>query len=208
MRNFGDFISLDDAVEVLESNRPPNGRYFCITFDDGFKNCMTNAMPILLDYGVHAAFFLPTKYVDLSVGEDGRLCSEFFGDEKIVMEFLSWEDCRKMAREGMTFGSHGVNHVRLIDLSEEEVERELKESKAAIERELGLPCRHFCAPVGHPGVDFRVDRAPRIAKSLGYRSFLTGRRGSVRRKSNPMLLERQHLIAAWETYQLRYFLSR
>jgi peptidoglycan/xylan/chitin deacetylase (PgdA/CDA1 family) len=47
MKNIGDFISLDDAVTLLESNQSLCGRYFCITFDEGFKNCFTNAIPIL-----------------------------------------------------------------------------------------------------------------------------------------------------------------
>jgi len=208
MKNFGDFISLDDAVGILESNRPVSGRYFCITFDDGFKNCMTNAMPLLLKYGAPAAFFVPTKYIDFSPDKSGGISGKFFDNEKIVMEFLSWDDCRKMSAEGMAFGSHGVSHTRLIDLSEEEAERELGESKAKIEQELGMPCRHFCAPVGIPGVDFLPDRDPRIAKRVGYQSFVTGRRGSLRRKPDPMLLERHHLVAAWRTGQLRYFLSR
>jgi len=207
MKNFGDFISLDDAVDVLESNHPVNGRYFCITFDDGFKSCMTNAMPVLLKYEVPATFFLPIKYIDSSVENDSELCSGFFKGEEIMMEFLSWEDCRKMAQAEMSFGSHTVGHVRLIELSEEEAEREMKESKSIVEREIGRPCHHFCSPVGHPGIDFLVDRDPKIAERLGYKSFATGRRGSVRRKPTPMLLERHHIVAAWNTYQLRYFLS-
>ena len=208
MKNFGDFISLDDAVDVLESNRPIDCRYFCITFDDGFKSCITNAMPILLKYKVPATFFIPTKYIGSSVDRDSELCSGFYEGEKIMMEFLSWEDCRKMAQEGMSFGSHSVSHIRLINLSEEDVERELKDSKSIIECELGQPCVNFCPPVGHPGVDFLVDRDIKIAKRLGYRSFATGRRGSVRRRQAPMQIDRHHIIAVWPTYQLRYFFSR
>src|SRR5438309_164771 len=46
LRKYGDFISLDDAVELLRSGNRIGGRYFAITFDDGFKNCLANAVPV------------------------------------------------------------------------------------------------------------------------------------------------------------------
>jgi peptidoglycan/xylan/chitin deacetylase (PgdA/CDA1 family) len=204
MQNLGDIISLDDAVEILESNAPIQGRYFCITFDDGFKNCATNAVPILLDHQATAAFFLPTSYIGRSV--DGPLA--FCRPLQIAMEFLTWDDCRQMIRSGMSLGSHTVSHPQLIDLSDDEVERELRESKEHMERELNVPCEHFCCPTGRPGIDFRVERSPEIARQLGSRSFLTTRRGSSQRKSVPMMIERDHTIADWSNYQLRYFFSR
>jgi peptidoglycan/xylan/chitin deacetylase (PgdA/CDA1 family) len=64
LRGFGEFISLDDVVGLLNSGEAIDGRYFCITFDDGFKNCLTNAVPILLDKGAPTAFFMTTGYID------------------------------------------------------------------------------------------------------------------------------------------------
>ncbi len=70
MAGFGDFIGLDAAVAMLESGDLIDGRYFCVTFDDGFKNGITNAVPLLLDKGVPAAFFLVTGYIGTSVEKD------------------------------------------------------------------------------------------------------------------------------------------
>ena len=204
MQNLADIIPLEDAVEILESDTPVQGRHICITFDDGFKNCATNAVPILLDHKAAAAFFLPTHYIGTPAGEP----LPFYHPLQIAVEFLTWDDCRQMCGSGMTFGSHTVNHPRLIDLSDVEVERELRESKDKIEWELKIPCEHFCCPTGRPDIDFRLDRAPIIARRLGYRSFLTTRRGTSRRNSSPLMIERDHTIAAWGRYQLRYFLSR
>ena len=112
-----------------------------------------------------------------------------------------------MMQSNMTFGSHSVNHVRLIDLSDIEVERELRDSKEQIERELQIQCKHFCSPWGRPDIDFSIDRDPAIARQLGYRSFLTTRRGSAWHKPDPMMIERDHIIANWRKIQLRYFFS-
>ena len=39
----GDFLTMDEAVAILKSGEKVNGRYFCLSFDDGLKNCIKNA---------------------------------------------------------------------------------------------------------------------------------------------------------------------
>lgn len=208
MRNLGDIVSVDDAVDLLSSRESVDGRYFCITFDDGFKNCVTNALPILLKHRAKAAFFVPTRFIGTSIERDRELLLGFYNHGKIMMEFLDWDDCRQLAAAGMTIGSHTVSHRCLAELTHAEVERELLDSKRKIEKELESACDHFCAPVGRPDLDFRTDRDPEIAREIGYRSFLTTRRGSVHRIATPMAVERDHTLADWGLYQLRYFFSR
>ena len=208
MRNAGEIISLDDATKLMESEDPIDGRYFCITFDDGFQNCLSNAVPILVDHGATAAFFLPTKFVGAKPDKDRDVMLGFYERGNLMMEFLDWDGCREMLRAGMTIGSHTVSHRRLLELSAIEVERELAESKSEIERQLGITCEHFCCPTGRPGLDFQVDREPEIARRLGYRTFLTTQRGSVDRTSRPFLVERDRMIAGWGVYQFRHFFSR
>ena len=202
--NYGDFISIDDAVDMLNSNQPIDGRYFCITFDDGFKNCITNVMPVFLKYKVPVSFYIPIKYIDTCAGKNTELSQLYFDD----MEFLSWKDCQQIIDMGMIIGSHTVNHVTLSSLSSKEAEWELSESKKIIEEKLKIKCKHFCAPVGIPGRDFLTERDPKIAKECGYSSFLTTQRGSNERLSQAMFIERDHTLANWSTSQLRYFFSQ
>jgi peptidoglycan/xylan/chitin deacetylase (PgdA/CDA1 family) len=207
LRRFGEFISLDDAVGLLISGGAIDGRYFCITFDDGFKNCLTNAVPILLDKGVPAAFFMTTGYIDSDLEKDREKLLGFFDCGTALMEFLSWQDCRDMAAAGMTIGSHTVNHARLAKLSEEEVLRELDTSKAMIEDNLGQLCNHFCSPFGIPNHDYNVERDPNLVRASGYKSMSTTERGATRQGALPHRLRRDHTLANWGNYQLRYFLS-
>lgn len=208
MKKLGDFISLDDAVTMLESTQPVNGRYFCITFDDGFKNVLTNAIPILLKYSAPATFFLPTGFIGRPLEKVPAIHNFYHPTQNIMWEFLSWDDCTKILQNGMSMGAHTVNHFALSSLSDEDAEKELLNSKRTIEDKLGIACHHFCAPIGIPGRDFIVDRDPQLAKKIGYRSFLTTKRGSVNRKSSPMLIERDDAVAMWDIYQLRYFFSQ
>jgi len=207
LRGFGEFIALDDVVALLKSGDPIDGRYFCITFDDGFKNNLTNAVPILRDKAVPSAFFLATGYIGLDVEQDRDRLLEFFDHGRTLVEFLDWDDCRKLRDAGMTIGSHTVNHARLANLDDAAAGRELAQSKQAIEANLGQPCQHFCSPFGIPGCDFIVNRDPVLAKSAGYKSMLTTERGAMRQGGNPHRMRRDHTMANWGNHQLRYFLS-
>jgi len=71
MRRHGDFISMDNAVDALKNPGGIGGRYFCVTFDDGVKNCVTNALPILVERRAPAAFFIATEYVGLRLRATG-----------------------------------------------------------------------------------------------------------------------------------------
>lgn len=164
-------------------------------------------MPILLRHRAPAAFFLATRFLDATDRVDRNAGRAFLDDRYGELEFLTWDHCRAMKDAGMTFGSHTVSHTPLIRLDASRVETELRESKMVIERELGVECRHFCAPLGFPGRDFVVGRDPEIARRIGYRSFLTTRRGSCDHSVNPYLVERDRVLAMWQLYRLRYVFS-
>lgn len=56
-------MSLREAAErLLARDLPP--RAAVITFDDGYADNASNAMPVLLEEGVPATFFCTTRYVD------------------------------------------------------------------------------------------------------------------------------------------------
>jgi len=207
MAAHGDFIGLDDAVAMLESGEAVDGRYFCLTFDDGFKNCVANAAPILADKKAPATVFVVTRYVGATPERDRELLKRFYSAGDRLIEFLDWDDCRRMVAAGFGVGSHTVNHAHLADLDGPAVEAELRDSKARIEAETGRPCRHFCCPFGRADVDFIPGRDPEIARRVGFASFLTGHRGANRRGDSPLFVRRDHLLAAWGDHQLRYFLS-
>jgi peptidoglycan/xylan/chitin deacetylase (PgdA/CDA1 family) len=181
LRQYGDFLSLDDAVSALQSQAGIGGRYFCVTFDDGFKHGFTNAAPLLIKFKVPAAFFIPTQYIGLDLDRDWQEIAPFYerswSEYEGVFEFLDWDECRQLAAAGFTIGSHTHSHRRLTALPPEEAEQELTRSKREIEARLGRPCRHFCCPWGKRGWDFDPAVHPEMAHRTGYDSFLTAEEG-------------------------------
>jgi glycosyltransferase involved in cell wall biosynthesis/peptidoglycan/xylan/chitin deacetylase (PgdA/CDA1 family) len=61
---------------------------------------------------------------------------------------MSWEDVRTMHREGITFGSHGMNHVILTRLSDKEIRREIGDAKELIRKRTGVDTKLFAYPNG------------------------------------------------------------
>jgi len=209
LRQAGEFISIDDAADLLQGPDPIDGRYICVGFDDGFKSCLTGALPILVEHAVPAVFYVVTSLMGRTLAPNDPITQSTFGFEggDTNLEFLSWNDCREMIAAGMTIGSHTQTHVRLADITDAEAAKELTDSKAKIEQETEQPCHHFCAPYGLPDIDFS-GRDRELAAAAGYRSFVTGIRGATRAGDDAYKLKRDHLLANWGNHQLRYFLSR
>lgn len=209
LRGSGDFISIDDAVAMIEGGVPIDGRYFCLSFDDGLKSCYSGALPVLAERNIPAVFYLVSDLIGLSLEPDDPIARRVFDFKgtATTLDFLSWDDCREMAASGMTFGSHTCNHVKLSQSDADMTRREMTRSKADIEREVGA-CDHFCPPYGIPGVHYDPSRDPGLAQACGYRSFATGARGANRAGDDPFALRRDQLLANWGAYQLKYFLSR
>ncbi len=70
---------------------------------------------------------------DLSVGPDQGM-------------MLTWEQCQRMARLGVTFGAHTLTHPILPQTEAVEVKHEIVASKALIEARLRCPVRYFAYP--------------------------------------------------------------
>jgi len=209
LKNYGDFISLDDASQMLASKQNFKGRYFCLTFDDGLKCCATYALPVLAKLKIPTCFYIVTEMVGRSFDPDHPIAKETFSFRSATtsLEFMSWEDCQMLTSEGMTIGSHSMTHPKFINLDEDKKRTELTESKRQIEGKLGGECNHFCAPYGVPGSDFDLSLDSRLADQAGYASFATGKRGPNRAGDSPYAIRRDHLLAEWGNYQLKYFFS-
>lgn len=63
IRAWFNVLALEDGVRALARGTLPE-RALAITFDDGYADNATVALPILRDVGVHATFFVATGYLD------------------------------------------------------------------------------------------------------------------------------------------------
>jgi len=150
-----------------------------ITFDDGFRDFHTAAVPAMQRHGFTATMYLPTAFI----GDERR---SFKG-----RECLTWSEVRELHSAGMEFGSHTVNHPMLVELDWPEIERELRESKAMIEQQLGRPSNAFAYPFAFPqaNVSFRT-RFLAALRTAGYKSCVTTEVGTIKPQDEPLQLKR------------------
>lgn len=81
---------------------------------------------------------------------------------------MNWEEVRDMSSQGVTFGSHTCNHRLLTQLTKDNIEKEITESKEVI-KEKGLKCVSvFCYPNGYYNKDIEE-----IVDSCGYTAAVT-----------------------------------
>jgi peptidoglycan/xylan/chitin deacetylase (PgdA/CDA1 family) len=88
---------------------------------------------------------------------------------------VNWEQLREMRDAGFEIGSHGVSHRMLSKLSQPELQDELTESKAALEKELGVEANLMAYPVGSErAFDERVIAATAAAGYLLACAYIRG----------------------------------
>jgi peptidoglycan/xylan/chitin deacetylase (PgdA/CDA1 family) len=100
-----------------------------LTFDDGYDSDYRYAFPLLVEAGLKATFFVNTGVV----GQPG---------------YISWAEMRQMQQAGMSFGSHGHNHIVHSRLSPAADSEQLRISRDLLEQNLGQTVDCFSAPYG------------------------------------------------------------
>jgi len=160
-----------------------------LTFDDGYADNRTHAMPLLLERSFSATFFLTAGLIDTR---------EFLPHDRAIGDnasrLMTWQDVRELAEVGMEIGSHGLSHVRLHALTVNHLYSELHESKTRIERELRQPVSSFAFPFGRAG-DYDAT-AVEAARKAGYKLIATARYGSNRLGDTTGLLRRIDVSAS------------
>ena len=156
LRHVGRLYRPVSAAELVHGR----GRLLHVTFDDAFRS-VDAALPALERLGVRATVFACT---DLA-GEGLPLAvPELAADAAAHPDELAthpWERLRELAERGVEIGSHTCSHPHLPRLGDDELDRELRESRARLEDEVRRPCRFFAYPFGDE--DGRVRAATRRA---------------------------------------------
>ncbi len=132
-------ISLSSMLQLIQARDYKNLRKkVVITFDDGFKDFVTNALPILLEYDATATVFLVTDLIGKSAAWNSNGAN---------MPLMSEDEVRYIKGKGISLGSHTATHANLPLVDQKELERQIKDSRDALEC-LGESFYSFCYPWG------------------------------------------------------------
>ncbi len=119
-----------------------------MTFDDGYDDNLA-VLPILHEYGFHAGFAIIIDRVDTG-------------------GYMGGSDIMELKDAGHEILSHSISHPNLTLLSDQDLQNELRRSKAALQSAFKTPVHGVVYPSGK--YDERVERA---AQRAGYRMAFT-----------------------------------
>lgn len=184
-------LSMRDLEPYLIGKQ--SGRVFGITFDDGYRNNLEQALPVLQRYR-----FTATCYgVSALPGGTNHWDAEIGVPQKPLMNDNDW---RQWLVAGMDIGSHTRNHVDLTTLDDTAALAEIQESKNEFEQRLGSEVRHFCYPYGRFS-----EHHQQMVREAGYITATTTRRGRVAENDDSFTLRR--VLVAKSTDPLRFWIK-
>jgi peptidoglycan/xylan/chitin deacetylase (PgdA/CDA1 family) len=133
-------------------NADGEGIQVLVTFDDGYRDFFTRALPVLERHGVPSVVFAASELVF-----NGRLIEDTEEPDDEV--FPTRDDLDNAKRSPVVeFGNHTATHRTLSSLSIKECDDELAKSQAAFQANLGVKPAAFAYPRGRRE-DLRDDAA-------------------------------------------------
>ncbi len=205
LKNMGDFITTDECLQMLKSKKKIKGKYFHLSFDDGFRNIYKNAYPILLKYNIPAITFIPTRFIDVDWETTSKYCIDI-AKYKGVIETLKWDDIREMSKNGYEFGSHTRSHTDLSKISDNSniLIDEINGSKSDISNQLNIECDYFAWPFGE--MKHINEKSLQFINKAGFKACFGAFRGSlIKGKTNFLKLPRHHFEVEWPLSHIKYF---
>jgi len=122
-------ITLARLARRIRYGNPLPSNPVALTFDDGYRDQFTKALPVLKRYHMKATFFIVSGFVDEPL-------------------YMTWRQVRGLHRAGMEIGVHTIHHLDLAILSPGQDWQEIHRSKVVIERHIGHPALVFAYPSG------------------------------------------------------------
>jgi peptidoglycan/xylan/chitin deacetylase (PgdA/CDA1 family) len=182
LRSHYHVVSLSDYITAQRERRYLPHYSVVLTFDDGFRNFLTMAAPLLAQYAMPATVFLVTDKARETVNRD--LPSEWTpADDRT---HLSWSEAKRLKeQQNVEFGSHTCSHSGLLTLSLQDAQRELLHSYQDLVSNLGVKAAILAYPKGQYSRVIADE-----ARKVGYAGAVTTDRGRNEVNHDPFTLGR------------------
>jgi peptidoglycan/xylan/chitin deacetylase (PgdA/CDA1 family) len=189
-------VDLDAVLDHFAGRAPLPPRAVLITFDDGYRDNLENARPVLERHGYPAVLFVPIGFLDESrpLPHEERLAAQ-----GLVNPTLRWAELAELESSRIRIESHGISHRPLADLELDEAAREIVLSKLRLEERLGRPVRAFAYVKGSEAHYRPVHLS--LLRQAGYELAFTSVSGANGARTDPLRLHRYNV----EPYPSRTF---
>jgi peptidoglycan/xylan/chitin deacetylase (PgdA/CDA1 family) len=124
-------ITMTELFDALYYGKSLPLHPMILSFDDGYADMYTDALPALLAHHYRGVFYIITGMIG------GR--------------YMTWNQVRALRDEGMQIASHTIHHVNIGEPpAYTTTQDELLLSKQTLEQQMGEPIQFFCYPTGEP----------------------------------------------------------
>lgn len=165
---------------IAEITRPSRRRRIvAITFDDGYRDNLVTALPILQRHGFRASFYIATGYIG---GRSFWNPVDYIGHRPM----LTATEIRCLSDTGQEIGSHAHTHIDLTVVDTTLLDEELRRSREILSDTTGRPVVAFAPPHGRSN-----GRLIGRVAHVGYKHLVRGGRFIANSKySSPFDLQR------------------
>jgi peptidoglycan/xylan/chitin deacetylase (PgdA/CDA1 family) len=160
------------AFDALEHGAALPRKPLMITFDDGYRDVLWNAAPVLRRLHLRATEFVITGRIS---GPDSS--------------FLTWPELVRLERQGVEIGSHTITHADLPALPPGGALPELLASRLTLERHLHRAIQWLAYPYGKTNAS-----VVSLVRRAGYLLAMTEVPGNVQSARRPLLLRRDEIL--------------
>ena len=151
-----EFITLDAIAAHYQAGQALPDQAVCLTFDDGYQDNLTAALPILAEFHCPAAVYVVSDFVKQPTAQTR-------------LPICSLNELRQLAAHPLiTIGGHTQSHRKLVRLSAAEAAAEIGNGKAQLEDWLGQSVRHFAYPHGS-----YTPQTLELVQNAGFRTAVT-----------------------------------
>ena len=129
-----------------------------LTFDDGFADFFTAAIPVLKQHNFAATLYLATAFI-------GGTSRWLRYEQETTRPMLTWDQLIEISASGIECGAHSHSHPQLDILPATVARDEIVQSKRLLEDHLSLEILSFAYPHGYHSA-----RVQQLVREAGYTS--------------------------------------
>lgn len=144
-------------------------RVAVLTFDDGYDDNFTYALPLLEKYDAKGTFFIISGKIGKS-------------------EYMNSDQIKSLVASGNEIGSHSVTHPSLEKISENKLKEELTKSQEDLEKLIDQKIKSFCYPSGKYS-----ENVIAMLKESGYKIAVTTQKGQPFSTAKPYEVPRYRI---------------
>ncbi len=205
LKNNFQVSSLSQALQDLDKKQ------VVITFDDGYKNNLEVAYPVLKKLGLKATVYTTYNFIDnnqftwwdklenenlyhlaeslknLNPSELDKKVNELTKNQEKPKkyDFMTWEDLKQI-EDVFEIGGHTITHPILTTIPIEEARKEIADSKVKLEEKLGHEVFSFAYPNGNFN-----ENLMKIVQESGFKNSVTYQNGNNNSSTNNYSLFRR-----------------